>query len=103
MSSTGLGGGMRRREFIKLTGGAVAPWPLTTYAQQSAQFRQVGFLFTGPQAVVPLRIAGFLSGLEAGGLPAEKVTIVQRLTGGDPTLLEPKSAAEYQFQAVSLF
>jgi hypothetical protein len=53
--------------------------------------------------VVPLRIAGFLSGLEAGGLPAEKVTIVQRLTGGDPTLLEPKSAAEYQFQAVSLF
>jgi hypothetical protein len=90
---------MRRREFIKLTGGAVAPWPLTTYAQQSAQFRQVGFLFTGPQAEVPLRIAGFLSGLEAGGLPA----IVQRLTGGDPTLLEPKSAAEYQFQAVSLF
>jgi ABC-type uncharacterized transport system substrate-binding protein len=77
---------MRRREFIKLTGGAVALWPLSTYAQQSGQFRQVGFLFTGPQAVVPSRIA------EAGGLPAEKVTIVQRLTGGDPTLLEPMAA-----------
>ena len=94
---------MRRREFIKFAGGAVAMWPLRTHAQQSGQFRQVGFLFTGPQAVVASRVAGFLSGLEVGGLTAEKITIVQRLTGGDPTLLEPKSAAGYQFQAVSLF
>lgn len=92
MSSTGLGGGMRRREFIKLTSGAVALWPLGTYAQQSGQSRQVGFLFIGPKVVVPSRIAGFVSGLEAGGVPAEKVTIVQRLTGGDPTLLEPMAA-----------
>jgi hypothetical protein len=72
---------MRRREFIKLTSGAVAQWPLGTYAQQSGQSRQVGFLFTGPKAVVPSRIAGFVSGLEAGGVPTERVTIVQRLTG----------------------
>jgi hypothetical protein len=42
---------MRHREFIKLTGSAVAMWPLSTYAQQAGQFRRVGFLFTGPQAV----------------------------------------------------
>src|SRR5262245_6162957 len=76
MSADWPRGGMRRREFIKLTSGAVTLWALTASAQQSGQSRQVGFLFTGPQAVVPSRIAGFVSGLEAVELPVEKVTIL---------------------------
>jgi putative ABC transport system substrate-binding protein len=80
---------MKRREFITFLGGAAAAWPLTALAQQSGQLRQVGFLYPGPQAAAPSRVANFLTGLEAGGLPSEKVTIVPRVTGGDPALLEP--------------
>jgi putative tryptophan/tyrosine transport system substrate-binding protein len=81
---------MRRREFITFVGGAAA-WPLAARAQQSGR-QQIGFLYPGPQAAATSRIASFLSGLHAGGLPAEKVTIVPRITGGDPTLLGPMAA-----------
>ncbi len=63
-------------------------WPLATYAQQAGQSRQIGFLYPDPQAVAPSRVANFLTGLEAGGLPAEKVIVVPRVTGGDPALLD---------------
>jgi putative ABC transport system substrate-binding protein len=79
---------MRRREFISLIAGVAATWPVGTRAQQSGR-RQVGFLYPGPQAAASSRIANFLDGLHAGGLPAEKVTIVPRVTGGDPSLLGP--------------
>jgi putative ABC transport system substrate-binding protein len=82
---------MRRREFITLIGGATVAWPLAARAQQSGR-QQIGFLYPGPQAAATSRIASFLSGLHAGGLPAEKVTIVPRITGGDPTLLGPMAA-----------
>lgn len=81
---------MRRRQFITVIGGA-ATWPLAARAQQSGR-QQIGFLYPGPQAAATSRIASFLSGLHAGGLPAEKVTIVPRITGGDPTLLGPMAA-----------
>ena len=45
-----------------------------------------------PESSGASRVAGFVSGLEAGGVPTERVTLVQRLTGGDPTLLEPMAA-----------
>jgi putative ABC transport system substrate-binding protein len=82
---------MRRREFIALIGGVAVARPFAARAQQSGR-QQIGFLYPGPQAAATSRIASFLSGLHAGGLPAEKVTIVPRITGGDPTLLGPMAA-----------
>jgi ABC-type uncharacterized transport system substrate-binding protein len=83
---------MRRREFIRLLGGAAVAWPLAARAQQSGRIRQVGFLYPGPQAAASPRITSFLSGLQAGGLPAEQITIVPRVTGGDPASLGPMTA-----------
>jgi putative ABC transport system substrate-binding protein len=83
---------MRRRDFINLIACSAAAWPLEVRAQQAGQLRQVGFLYPGPKSVAPSRVASFLSGLEAGGVSRDKITIVQRLTDGDPTLLEPMAA-----------
>ena len=80
---------MRRREFITLLGGAVALRPLSARAQQSGRLRQVGVLYPGPKSVAALRIKSILSGLEAGGLPSDKLTIVARVAEGDPALLQP--------------
>ena len=38
---------MRRREFVKLFGGAVAAWPFTAHAQQATKMPQIGVLSVG--------------------------------------------------------
>ncbi len=83
---------MKRREFIALLGGAAVAWPSTAHAQQSGQLRQVGVLYPGPKSAAAARIVSILSGLEAGGLPSDKLTIVSRATDGDPALLQPMAA-----------
>ena len=84
---------MRRRDIVAFAvGGVASAWPVTALSQRSAQIRQVGFLYPGPQMGAPPRVASFMSGLQSGGLPAEQVTIVLRVTGGDAALLGPMAA-----------
>jgi putative ABC transport system substrate-binding protein len=83
---------MNRREFITMLGGAAA-WPLAASAQQPGKSPTVGFLYPGPLAAAPARIAAFLSGLRAGGLRDQgKVELIERITDGDPAKLEPMTA-----------
>jgi putative tryptophan/tyrosine transport system substrate-binding protein len=66
---------MRRREFIKLLGGAVAAWPLRVHAQQKAM-PVVGFVNGGAADAGSRYLAGFRKGLsETGFVEGQTVTV----------------------------
>ena len=60
---------MRRREFIKLVGGAAATWPFAALAQQSERMRRIGVLMhtAADDAEGQTRLAAFLQGLQETG------------------------------------
>jgi putative ABC transport system substrate-binding protein len=86
-----LGANMRRREFIGLVGVATA-WPRVATAQQPANIRRIGFLWPGARAFAPGPIAAIQSGLQAGGLRAEQVEIIQRIADDNVVLVAPMAA-----------
>src|SRR6516165_4261251 len=72
---------MRRRQFIKLLGGASATWPLAARAQQSERVRRIGVLMGYPEtdSEGQAGVAAFEEGLRRLGWPlGDKVRIDTR-------------------------
>ncbi len=80
---------MRRRELIAYIGGAAA-WPLAAHAQQTVEVPRVGFVYSGPKAVMAPRMEAILTGLQASGYVAPtQVEIVARTAESDPDQIAP--------------
>jgi putative tryptophan/tyrosine transport system substrate-binding protein len=75
---------MKRREFIRLAGGAVAGWPLAALAQQAGKLYRIGFLWDSPGAF-PERIEAFRQGLrDLGYVEGRHIAIEYRWAEGKP-------------------
>ena len=78
---------MRRREFIKLLGGASAAWPLAARAQRVSKVYRVGVLmpFAQGDPEGERRVTAFEEGLqEFGWAVGQNVHIDLRWVGTDP-------------------
>jgi putative ABC transport system substrate-binding protein len=75
---------MRRREFVRLLGGAAAAWPLAARAQQ-ATMPVIGLLRNTPSAPFAHLITALRRGLnEMGFVEGQNIAIEQRWTEGGP-------------------
>src|SRR5215470_14366874 len=74
---------MRRREFLALTGGAAATWPLAARAQQPARPPTIGFLGQSTRAAATEWTAAFVQRLgELGWIEGRTVAIEYRWAEG---------------------
>ncbi len=84
---------MKRRQFIKLLGGAAAvsfaSWPLTARAQQRDRVRHIGVLMNGAatEAVLQSYLAAFVQGLgQLGWVEGQNLHVDVRWSAGDAAL-----------------
>jgi len=92
---------MRRREFIKLIGGAAAGWPRAALAQQTAT-PVIGYLQSGIAHLSERQVAAFRKGLsDAGYVEGRNVRIEYRFAEGQQERL-PAMAAELVRHRVAL-
>jgi putative tryptophan/tyrosine transport system substrate-binding protein len=82
---------MRRRDFIKVTVGSAAAWPLTARAQNAARIARIGYLtLLSPSPADD----AFVEGLhDLGWNEGQNLSIERRICAGDTERLK-KSAAE---------
>jgi putative ABC transport system substrate-binding protein len=86
---------VKRREFIRLLGGAAAAWPLGARAQQRERMRRIGVLdsLTADDAWAQTRYGAFLQGLQqAGWTIGRNVQIETRWAAGDADRLRTYAA-----------
>jgi putative tryptophan/tyrosine transport system substrate-binding protein len=85
---------VKRREFIRLIGGA-ASWPLAARAQQGGAMRRIGVLLSssGIDPEGQARIASLRLGLlELGWIEGRNITIDYRWGAGDPNQVRAQAA-----------
>ena len=86
---------MRRREFIKVIGGAAATWPVAARAQKHERMRRIGILmgYAESDPVAQARIAAFRQGLqELGWTEGRNVHFDYRWPAVDPKRIRTQAA-----------
>src|SRR6476660_8429136 len=83
---------MRRREFIRLIGGAAVAWPLAARAQQPERIARIGYLDLGPASARADRVEALRAGLrDLGYIEGKNIAIEFRWAEGNydqlPTLV----------------
>ena len=67
---------IRRRQFIRLIGGATVAWPLFARAQQPEKIAKIGYLDLGPSSVRVDRVEALRAGLrDLGYVEGKNISI----------------------------
>jgi putative ABC transport system substrate-binding protein len=75
---------MKRRDFIKLLGGAVAAWPFVVCAQRAGKIYRVGILETIPEGLNARNLDALRRGLrDHGYIEGQNLALVYRSANGD--------------------
>jgi putative tryptophan/tyrosine transport system substrate-binding protein len=92
LGSFPMGGGMRRRDFITILGGASAMLPLAAVAQEAGRTYRLGALMAHPRDV-PVNVAFLEEFRRHGFIEGQNFAVEWRVFGQDLALL-PRYAAE---------